>query len=99
MGILFANVASGLPISGPGLYWGGGPFQLGSGVSYFPVLGKSIYVGRSGQLVTFSGSWNSGGFVSGDIAQVIGWTVNSGALMLEVQAPSAYALSGVFPLL
>ncbi len=97
MGVYFGNALSGVVLSGPGLYWGGGPFQLPAGMSDFPALGKTVYVGRSGQLVTFSGSWNSGGFVSGDLAQSVGTVVNSGAVILNINSPVGFALSGPVP--
>ena len=43
-------------------------------------IGKRVWVGGSGQVTTVSGSWSSGGFASGDIGQVLGTAVNSGAV-------------------
>ncbi len=50
VGVMFGNAVSGDVVSGLACYWGGGPFQLSSGLSYFPILGSQVYVGRSGQV-------------------------------------------------
>ena len=56
-----------------------GSVQFGSGLAdYSGALGARLFVGRSGQITTISGAWSSGGFASGDIGQVIAYTVNSG---------------------
>lgn len=84
IGVLFANVASGVQVSGQALFTNGGPFQVSSGLVNFTRLGRTVFVGRSGQLINVSGGWGSGGFVSGDFVQSMGFTVNSGALLVEV---------------
>ena len=65
-----------------------GMFQLTSGMAdYSGYVGRTVWVGRSGQIVQWSGSFNSGGFVvtSGtDIFQRIGVAANSGGIVLSV---------------
>jgi len=81
-GVIFDNVLSGLAAQ---VYVHGPRFQLTSGMGdYSGWLGQGLIVGRSGQIVTMSGSWNSGGLLSGDVYQMLGTPVNSGALMLAV---------------
>lgn len=101
MGVLFGNVASGALVATSGdlnAIYTFGTFILPSGMSDFAgsgFIGRPIYVGRSGQLVTFSGSWNSGGFLSGDLSQPIAMSVNSGALVLNMHYGVTFALSGL----
>jgi hypothetical protein len=62
-----------------------GPFQFASGLAdYSGYLGQPLVVGRSGQVVTASGSWNSGGLQPGDVWQQIGAPHNSGGAFVEV---------------
>src|SRR5581483_7779131 len=63
-----------------------GAFQLSSGLAdYSGSLGQTVYVGRSGQIVTLNTSWNSGGFLSGDVIQTLGNVLNSGAVLLNFE--------------
>lgn len=84
VGVVFDNVASGLETT----VYAVGPFQLSSGMAdYSGWLGRTVFVGRSGQLVQWSGSFNSGGFsvASGaDYVQRLGTILNSGAVLLNV---------------
>ena len=69
IGIVVDNVASGIQAN----VYAIGAFQLSSGMNDFSgYLGQPLVVGRSGQIVTYSGSWNSGGLMSGDILQLMG---------------------------
>jgi hypothetical protein len=62
-----------------------GTFTFSSGmVDYSGCVGSPLYVGRSGHIVWFWGSWNSGGFVSGDILQQIGNACDSGSIRINV---------------
>jgi hypothetical protein len=66
-----------------------GAFQFTSGMAdYSGKLGRTVLVGRSGQIVTMSGSWNSGGFVvgSGDRFQRLGVVMNSGGIIANVDS-------------
>ena len=82
IGVVHSNVASGLPCN---VYQVGG-FMFSSGLGDFSGnLGQAIYVGRSGQIVTASGSFNSGGFASGDYVQTVGTAgPNSGAFVFTL---------------
>lgn len=63
--------------------------------------GKLVYVGRSGQLVPYSGSFNSGGWVSGDILQPLGSVLSlnsgptAGTFFINTEYPAQMALSGL----
>ena len=62
-----------------------GVFQVTSGMAnYSGYLGQPLYAGRSGQIVTTSGDFNSGGFASGDIYQRIGVPFNSGGVVINM---------------
>lgn len=64
-----------------------GAIQLSSGLAnYSGSLGFPLFVGRSGQIVTQSGSFNSGGLIafSGQVTQKIGTVFNSGGALLHV---------------
>src|SRR5207253_2290866 len=64
-----------------------GVFQLTSGMGDFSgYVGQPLYVGRSGQIVTSSGSFNSGGLLSGDVSQPLGTALNSGAAVVAAAA-------------
>lgn len=86
IGFVYIDFLSGIA---PDVYTDG-LFQFGSGMADFSgYVGRPVYVGRSGHLVTMSGSWNSGGFLSGDIIQQIGVVWNSGGAMMSVHAPAS----------
>src|SRR3990167_10633216 len=85
IGIVVDNVASG---SNANVYTQGS-FQFSSGmVDFSGWLGKTVWVGRSGHLVQWSGSFNSGGLniASGqDFLQRLGTIINSGSCVANVQ--------------
>lgn len=64
------------------------PFEtpIGTGFPYSGLVGRTLYVGRSGQITPYSGSFNSGGFKSGDLLQSIGVVVNSGTGAFNVNS-------------
>src|SRR5208282_1036996 len=75
IGVVVDNVASGIQAN----VYTAGIFSVTSGLAdYSGYLGQTIYVGRSGQIVTTSGSFNSGGFASGDILQPLANPIASG---------------------
>lgn len=79
-GIVVQNVLSGRPAD---------LMLLGFVQMPSPALGtysgyNTVYVGRSGQVVSISGSFNSGGHLSGDIGQVLGAVVNSGGFLVSL---------------
>jgi hypothetical protein len=81
VGVVVDNVASGIQTN----VYTEGSFQLTSGLADFSgYLGTRLFVGRSGQIVSTSGSFNSGGLVSGDTYQGIGTAYNSGAFVINV---------------
>jgi hypothetical protein len=84
-GVVMDNILSGFPAN----VFVHGAFQFTSGMAdYSGKLGRTVLVGRSGQIVTMSGSWNSGGFVtgSGDRFQRVGVVMNSGGFVANVDA-------------
>jgi hypothetical protein len=84
IGVVVDNVLSGLQAN----VYTVGPLQFTSGLGdYSGYLGQPLYVGRSGQVVTSSGSFNSGGLLSGDMTQQIGYAWTSGGALIEVNAP------------
>ena len=85
IGIVVDNVASGINA----IVWINGVFQFSSGMGNFSgYVSKPIYCGNSGQLVTASGSWNSGGLSTTAIVQYMGVAgPNSGAFTLDVGTP------------
>lgn len=88
IGIVVDNVASGIQAN----VYTEGVFQVTSGLNDFSgSLGLPTYVGRSGQIVQTSGSWNSGGFSSGDVWQRVGVPLNSGSLVIHMS--EAYRLA------
>lgn len=90
IGMIIDNVASGIQANVRAF----GATQFTSGMADFSgYLGKLIYVGRSGQIVTTSGSFNSGGLLSGDITQPIGMIVNSGGVYFSVAAMLPFVTS------
>lgn len=84
-GLVTSNVASG---SAATIYTAG-QFQFNmtaasSGlVDYSGYVGQVAYLGRSGQVVSVSGSYNSGGFGPNDIIQELGIIVNSGSIVMN----------------
>lgn len=84
IGITPDNVASGISCN---VFTAGDVQAVAGLVDFSGYIGLPIYVGRSGQIVTASGAWNSGGFQSGDILQYIGVPGNSGAFFIDVSAP------------
>jgi hypothetical protein len=90
---VYDNVASGRPAD----VYLVGSFQATSGAAdYSGYLGQLLYVGRSGQIVTSSGSFNSGGLLSGDITQAIGVATNSGAAVIGAAASLPFVASLVY---
>lgn len=86
IGVVYDNVLSGIQ---PNVYTQG-ILQYSSGLGdYSGNLGRPLYVGRSGHVVTASGSWNSGGFTELDQIQFIGTVYNSGASLVNVSLPYA----------
>ena len=83
IGVVIDNVLSGIPAN----VYTQGFFQVTSGMSdYSGWLGKPVWVGRSGQVVQWSGAFNSGGLnvaSGGDFLQRIGVAINSGAFLLN----------------
>ncbi len=83
VGVVFDNVAVGINAN----VYTQGAFQLSSGMAdYSGWLGKPVWVGRSGQIVQWSGAFNSGGLnvaSGGDFIQRIGIAVNSGAILVN----------------
>ena len=80
------GVAVGNALSGTVVPWVQmGSLQLTSGMAdYSGYLGRRVWLGRSGQITTISGSWSSGGFASGDVGQPLGIIANSGAIHFNV---------------
>jgi hypothetical protein len=90
VGVVFQNTLSGLPAN----VYTAGAFQFTSGlVDFSGYLGQSLFVGRSGQIVTTSGSFNSGGLLSGDVIQPIGYALNSGGGMMGIAASLPFVAS------
>lgn len=82
VGVLLSNTLSGIQPSQIILT---GFHQFTSGLNdYSGYLAGRVWVGRSGHIVTTSGSWNSGGHLSGDIGQLLGNTVNSGGVLFNI---------------
>lgn len=73
-------------LSGVVLQWSQvGPYQFSSGMAdYSGFVGGRLWLGRSGQIVSMSGSWGSGGHASGDVGQPLGIAANSGGAFLNV---------------
>jgi len=62
-----------------------GIVQFTSGMAdYSGFLNRRVYLGRSGQIVTISGSWASGGWLSGDAGQTLGLSANSAGIVVQV---------------
>lgn len=81
IGVCYENVLSGIQIN----VHVAGFHQFTSGLADFSgYLGYRVWVGRSGEVTTLSGSWNSGGYASGDLGQSLGQVVNSGGCLFNV---------------
>ena len=81
MGICYDNFLSGLPAR----VHVAGFSQCASGLNdYSGFLGKRLWIGRSGNVVAISGAWASGGWLSGDIGQAVGYAVNSGGFLISI---------------
>jgi hypothetical protein len=86
IGIVVDNVASGIQAN----VYTAGVFQFSSGLAdYSGYLGYPLYVGRSGQIVTASGSFNSGGFATSDVLTPLGYAFTSGSAVIEVPGGAA----------
>lgn len=81
-GVVVQNVLSGRPVDLLTM----GHVQLSAATSgnYSGYTGQPCFVGRSGQLVSISGSYNSGGHLSGDLGQQVGVLANSGGVLVNV---------------
>lgn len=89
IGVVVDNVLSGIRAN----VYRVGDFQFGSGLAdYSGSLGLPLIVGRSGHIVTVSGSFNSGGLLSGDYIQQMGSVWNSGGAVIAV---GTMILSGI----
>ena len=84
IGVVVDNVLSGIRAN----VYSHGLIQFGSGLAdYSGWLGYTAWVGRSGQIVQWSGSFNSGGLNTasgGDFVQRAGVIINSGAVLIDV---------------
>jgi len=83
VGVAFDNVLSGIQVNVYAL----GLMQYASlafSGNFSGFIRQPIWVGRSGHLTQLSGSWASGGFLSGDIGQKLGFVHNSGAVLVNV---------------
>ena len=80
IGVVVDKVTSGIQVN----VFTEGIFQTTSGLAdHSGYVGQRLFVGRSGNIVSASGSFNSGGLLSGDISQVIGVAINSGAFIVN----------------
>lgn len=81
IGVCYEQVESGIQIDVHVV----GFHQFTSGLADFSgYLGFRVWLGRSGEINVLSGSWNSGGYTSGDVGQAMGQAVNSGAVLFNV---------------
>ncbi len=84
IGVVVDNVLSGIRAN----VYSHGLIQFTSGLSdYSCWLGYAAWVGRSGQVVQWSGAFNSGGLniaSGGDFVQRAGVIINSGAVLIDV---------------
>lgn len=79
VGIIIDNVLSGISAN----VYTQGFFQFSSGLAdYSGFLGRRVFVGRSGQLVTVSGA--NGAWLSGDFGQAMGNVTGSGSVLVNV---------------
>jgi hypothetical protein len=90
VGVVVDNVLSGIQVNA----YTFGSFLLTSGmIEWSGNYGAQAYVGRSGQIVSWSGAWwNSGGFLSGDYFQVVGTLAGSGLVAVGLNAPNAFPI-------
>lgn len=88
------NVESGFPVN----LVVRGHLQVATDLAnYSGYTGGLAFVGRSGQVVSVSGSFASGGTLSGDFGQTVGVLVNSGGLLVNMGWCVAYS-GGTFAL-
>lgn len=84
IGIVVDNVLSGIPAN----VYTQGMFVLTSGLGdYSGSIGKPVWVGRSGNIVSWSGGFNSGGLnvaSGGDFIQRVGIAITSGDFVANV---------------
>ena len=84
IGVVIDNVASGITAN----VYSHGVVQATSGlVDHSGWLGYALWVGRSGQIVQWSGAFNSGGFnvaSGGDFLQRAGVAINSGGFLIDL---------------
>jgi hypothetical protein len=90
VGVVIDNVASGIQCQS----FTNGVFAFSSGLVNFSGLDSTILVGRSGQLVVLSGWFASGGFLSGDVLQVVGVGINSGTAVIDIDPTTVQRTSG-----
>jgi hypothetical protein len=89
IGFVRENVAAGVPVQ----VLTNAAIQFTSGLAHYSgYLGQFLFVGRSGQIAPLSGSWSSGGFLSGDLGQIVGVAYNSGAGICNIG--NYFAFSG-----
>lgn len=81
-GVVVQNVLSGRPLDL--LMFGHVQLPITTSGNYSGYTGLPAFVGRSGQLVSLSGSFNSGGHLSGDLGQSVGQVVNSGGVLINL---------------
>ncbi len=99
-GVVYDNVSSGIQCN----IHTQGVIRVGSGyITSGIVQGKRLFLGRSGEIVTLSGSFHSGGFLSGDMTQALGVLQfvssgsASGTMLINVSPVMVQALSGLIP--
>ncbi len=84
VGVVIDNVLSGIAAN----VYTQGLIRTTSGLTdYSGFLGRAVWVGRSGQIVTVSGSFNSGGLnlaSGGDFVQRAGVAITSGAFLVNL---------------
>lgn len=81
-GVSVQNVLSGRPLDL--LVIGHVQIPITTSGNFSGYTGSPAFVGRSGQIVSLSGSFNSGGHLSGDIGQQVGQVANSGGLLVNL---------------
>lgn len=81
-GVVVQNVLSGRPADL--LVIGSVQLPIATSGNFSGYTGQACFVGRSGQLVSISGSFNSGGHLSGDLGQQVGVLFNSGGVLVNV---------------
>lgn len=99
MGVVADNVLSGIAVN----VIVQGSIVFTSGLTASGLIGKCVHVGRSGQLVPWSGSFNSAGWISGEMTQRIGCIAaqssgaTSGTFVINVDYSTYVAASGMTP--